>query len=234
MSAIDKLFGKVKKKVNKTKPSKIPKDKKATPPKKKELTEDQKEDNVLNKAIKLTQKKKPLSERQLRFIHFHLLGHSGKDSAIKAKYSEKSAACIAVELLNQKAVRTEIKRRVKAVIARADDKIAHMIKQLYICSYYNPLDIVDEEGSLRGDRESLGDLAYAITGIETKLNSKSDSYTVIKLADKKSSREQLGKYLQMFTDKVELTGGLTLNIGKPPEMAPQPAAESAIEADSEN
>lgn len=227
MSKLDNLFGKKKKKEPKKTLSQ--KNTKAPP---KKLTENEKEDIALEKDINNSDQKdkRGLLPRQLKFIHNHLLGINEAKAAADAGYSKKTAAVIASELLRKPAIQKEIKKRVKAVIARADDKISKMIEHLYICSYYKTLDIVDENGKLRynGDRKKLGDLAFAITGIETKLNAKSVPYTVIKLADKKSSREQLGKYLQMFSDKLEVTGGLTLNIGKPPE-AIKPAAESAID-----
>ena len=92
MSKLDNLFGKLKKKVYKVEPKKSPKAKalKKQTTKKKELTEDEKENISLDKEISKTKDK--LSDRKLRFIHFHLLGHSGKDSAIKALYSKKSAS----------------------------------------------------------------------------------------------------------------------------------------------
>ena len=181
------------------------------------LTDEQRDD-LIEKEVKESSKRdeKDLTPKMHRFIHNMILAMSPGKAAEKSGYSPASASAIGSRLLKMPAVKKELNRRIKAVITRSDEKIAHMLKHLYICAYYDPMDILDDEGRLRGDKKKLGDLTLAITGIETKLNSKGDAYTIVKLANKERARDQLGKYLQMFTEKVELSGGLSLSIGKPP------------------
>lgn len=157
---------------------------------------------------KTKSKPKSLSSRELSFIKHHLLALSSKEAAIRAGYSEKTAKEIAYNLLQKDRIKKEIARRVKSIITRADDKIAKMIEHLYICAYYDPSDILTDDGEFVLPLSELKEkkLTYAIAGIETKFTKQGERYTKITLADKSKSREQLGKYLQMFTDRMELTG----------------------------
>ena len=83
-----------------------------------------------------------------------------------------------------------------------------MIEQLTICAYYDPSDILDDEGRFVAPLEELKKkgLTLAIESIETRINAKGIKYTVVKLVDREKSRQQLGKYLQMFKDIIEHTG----------------------------
>ena len=229
MSILDNLLGRDKKKaVKKGKAKKTSKGKTPdlinTEPKpplqEPTFTDEEKVENeALAKEIKDDNEKdkRGLTRRELLFIKFHLMTLTKESAAIQAGYSPKSASACATRLLKRPAIKKELNKRIKGLVSRTDEKIAKVIEHLYVCAFYDPKDIINEHGAFIKPLEDLGNLSYAVEGIETKLNAKGDSYRLIKLANRTKARDQLGKYLQMFTDKIELTGGLTLNIGKPPE-----------------
>jgi hypothetical protein len=87
-------------------------------------------------------------------------------------------------------------------------------------AFYNPGDIVNQDGHLISDNlKELGKLAICVDGIETeekgfititnedgKKESKPIIKKKVKLADREKSLEQLCKYMKIMTDQIELTG----------------------------
>lgn len=90
------------------------------------------------------------------------------------------------------------------------DKLQDQVLGIYIKrATYNPNDIVDEEGMLK--KNIPEDIKCCIDGIERMTRKNGEVDIIIKLADKDKSLAQLAKYTKMITDKIELSGELTVN-----------------------
>jgi len=105
----------------------------------------------------------------------------------------------------------------KALEARGEWVAQRLLAELQKVSFVNVKDLFDDDGSIKDVSDLDDDVAAAIGGIDIQeeVNDKDGNEIVprtrkIKLIDKLKSIELLGKNLKMFTDKVEHSGGMSL------------------------
>lgn len=161
-----------------------------------------------------------LTEKQARFVAEYLVDLNATQAAIRAGYSEKSAARIAVELLNKTQVSIAIQEAMARRSQRTEITQDRVIMELARVAFANgtdfarvvseevPVTTVDDEGNLqetvrRIQRVELVDTdrvdpekRAAIAGIkEGKHGIEVSSY------DKVKALELLGKHLGLFDGK---------------------------------
>lgn len=127
-----------------------------------------------------------MNARQKRFVREYLIDLNATRAAISAGYSEKTAYSSGQRLLKHVEVGAEIAQKSQKLTQKLDISVEYVlgtIKQtIDRCS--QGVEVVDKEGNP--------------TGIW-----KEDSFAVLK------GCELLGKYLKLFTDKVEVGGKIT-------------------------
>ncbi|MFC2524999.1 MAG: terminase small subunit [Selenomonas noxia] len=158
-----------------------------------------------------------LTPKQMRFVDEWLIDFNGKQAAIRAGYSAKTAEATAARLLRNVKVQAEISRRQKDLQRRTEVTQDRVVKELarvafadatdYACietyMYENkdgtlsPLQAVSpkDTGALSDDqRAAIAGIKQGANGIE------------IKLHDKIKALELLGRHIGMFNDKLSLSG----------------------------
>lgn len=158
-----------------------------------------------------------LTPKQMRFVDEWLIDFNGKQAAIRAGYSAKTAEATAARLLRNVKVQAEISRRQKDLQRRTEISQDRVVKELariafadasdYACietyMYENkdgtlsPLQVVSpkDTGALSDDqRAAIAGIKQGANGIE------------IKLHDKIKALELLGRHIGMFNDKLSLSG----------------------------
>ncbi|OQB98228.1 MAG: Terminase small subunit [Spirochaetes bacterium ADurb.Bin110] len=82
----------------------------------------------------------------------------------------------------------------KAVLA------AQVIQKMKVRAFYDPSDIINDDGSLRHSMEELSEmgLSYAIDGIERRITKQGDEIIRVRLADRQAALESLAKYLRLI------------------------------------
>ncbi len=161
---------------------------------------------------------KPLTPKQKRFVEEYLADKelNATKAAINAGYSEKTARQQGARLLTnvdiQNAIQEAQNKRSERVEITQDDVLKELIK----LGFSNMLDYVQvsSDGLAYVDLSTLTrEQAAAIQEItvdeytEGKGEGARDVKKVkVKLADKKSALELIGKHLTMFKDRVEHTG----------------------------
>nr|DAN80441.1 MAG TPA: Terminase small subunit [Caudoviricetes sp.] len=153
----------------------------------------------------------------MRFVDEWLIDFNGKQAAIRAGYSAKTAEATAARLLRNVKVQAEISRRQKDLQRRTEISQDRVVKELariafadasdYACietyMYENkdgtlsPLQVVSpkDTGALSDDqRAAIAGIKQGANGIE------------IKLHDKIKALELLGRHIGMFNDKLSLSG----------------------------
>jgi len=130
----------------------------------------------------------------------------------------ESAKVSACELLTKPNIQVRIQElreeRNKRLEISADRVLAEIAK----LAYYDPRDFFTDDGRLKPISELDPDHAAVIAGIETVHKIVGDDkdglsvLTKIKLPDKGVNLERLGRHLKMFTDKVEHSGDITVEI----------------------
>lgn len=170
-----------------------------------------------------------LTAKQQRFADEYLVDLNGKQAAIRAGYSEKTAEAQASRLLSNVKVQHYIQKRKQDRVERTEITQDMVLYELASIAFSNAADyasVVEKEATLRtdeGDEIPLYDkdgnpvmyrtVEPVLTADLTERQKRALSVIKkgrdgfeIKPYDKLRALELLGKHIGMFQDKVELTG----------------------------
>ena len=161
-----------------------------------------------------------LTPKQMRFVDEWLIDFNGKQAAIRAGYSAKTAEATAARLLRNVKVQAEISRRQKDLQRRTEVTQERVVKELARVAFADATDYVQVETRIinRGEvkvpielavhketAELSADQRAAIASIKQGANG-----VEIKLHDKIKALELLGRHIGMFTDKLEVKGAIDI------------------------
>jgi len=149
----------------------------------------------LPKINKIVVKRK--TAKKILFAYFYLEDPNATQSAIKAGFSEKTAYSQGQRLLKD----VEVQKIIKSKMDNAEITVERVLAEIAKIAFFNVKDIYKEDGSLKKVNELSPDVSCVIAGIETSLL----GITKYKFHDKSKNLENLGRYLAMFTDKIEDT-----------------------------
>jgi len=156
-----------------------------------------------------------LSPKQRLFIKHYRLNHNGKQAAIAAGYTKRSAEVTASRLLRNAKVAAELGEQQKQLEEKLEVSVEWVVKRLMRRADFDVRKFYREDGSLRPIAELDEETAYALQGLEIEKlyehfgkgqAAATGTLTKIKFADRDRALELLGRHLKMFTDKVEITG----------------------------
>lgn len=139
--------------------------------------------------------KNNLTLKQKKFADEYIISGNATQSAIKAGYSKKTAGVIAVENLEKPNIKAYISERLKEL----DDKA--IAKQEEVLQYLTAV--------MRGQSKS------AVVVIEGLGEGLSEARLINKTPDEKDrikAAELLGKRYGAFTEKVDISGDMSLSI----------------------
>lgn len=106
----------------------------------------------------------------------------------------------------------ELKQEVLANLIDPERILREMCK----VAYFNLADIFDEKGQLRPVAELPRDVAAALAGVEvakrnlTTGDRETDEVIKVRAVDKLKALEMLAKHQQLFVERVEHSGGMTI------------------------
>ncbi|WP_163998666.1 terminase small subunit [Pyxidicoccus caerfyrddinensis] len=159
-----------------------------------------------------------LTPKQAAFVREYLVDSNGKQAAIRAGYTELSAEVTASKLLRNPKVRESVEAGKAVVAERAEVEAVEVLRELKRIGFSDPGRVLDADGALLPLHKMPEDIRRAIASVEVEdlFAGKGEervqvgTLTKVKFWDKPKSLELLGKYLKLFTDKVELGGELKL------------------------
>jgi phage terminase small subunit len=172
-----------------------------------------------------------LTPQMLVFIVEYVNGASLRDAALRAGYSA-SAGYRLIKLPEvMEGVVLERARQLKAL----EVSEARVIQELAKIAFLNARDLFNEDGTVKSIQELSETAGAAIAGIdveelwEGRGENRAQYGTIkkIKFTDKKGALELLGRYLKLWTDKLEVSGSDDLatklrkarqNAGKEPKV----------------
>lgn len=158
--------------------------------------------------------KPKLTPKQEMFCKEYLIDLNATQAAIRAGYSLKTAQRIGSENLSKPLIAAEIQRLMDGRSNRTLVTSDRVINEIAKLAFINTQDIINEDGSLKPINEWSRDDAAAIQEITEDTIGKDDSLIItrrkVKLSDKKSNLELLGRHLKLFTDKIEQDTTLTV------------------------
>lgn len=162
-----------------------------------------------------------LTAKQMRFVDEWLIDFNGKQAAIRAGYSAKTAEVTAAKLLRNVKVQAEIARRQKDLQKRTEVSQDRVVKELARIAFANIADYLHVETQTRtkddgtevtyqivmlSETEDLSvDQRAALANVKQSVNG-----VEIKLHDKIKALELLGRHIGMFTDKLEVKGAIDI------------------------
>ena len=151
-----------------------------------------------------------LTKKQQRFVEEYLIDLNATQAAIRAGYSVNSAKEIGCENLTKPNIQEAIAKAMAERSKRTGVNQDRVVLELAKIAFANIADVVDLNYAYIKDDAADDDLA-CIQSIKIK-PTEFGTEREIKLYDKLSSLEKLGKHLGMFKDKVEVSGALPVVI----------------------
>jgi phage terminase small subunit len=152
--------------------------------------------------------------KQRLFVREYCHHLNATRAAIAAGYSEKGARQAGARLLTNVNVSAEIGKLTQKACERLEISAENVLRELARLAFLDPRNFYDANGALRNVTDLDDDTAACIAGMEVE-----DVYhgrgeervkigycRKIKFADKGAHLERLGRYLKLFTDKVEHSG----------------------------
>jgi phage terminase small subunit len=169
-----------------------------------------------------------LNPKQRKFVREYLLDLNATQAAIRAGYSRKTAGEIGHRQLKNVEVKKAIQKGMDAKAKRYEISVQRILEELAVVAYSDLkhyVDIDPDTGAIRakGFENMPEKTSRALKAIKEDRVIKEDAdghkVTVFdkirfELHDKLKALELLGKHIGMFTDKVDLSGDMTIIIKK--------------------
>jgi phage terminase small subunit len=159
-----------------------------------------------------------IKPKQQRFIREYLIDLNATQAAIRAGYSANSAEVQGFRLLTNVKIQAEIAILSKKILDKIEITAEKVLNELALCGFANMQDYIktSESGDAFVDLSALTrSQAAAIQEITVEdymegrgASAREVKRTKFKLAEKRGSLELLGRYMKLFTDKVEHSGSI--------------------------
>lgn len=180
--------------------------------------------------------KDKLNEKQKRFAAEYIIDLNGTQAAIRAGYAENSAAEQASDLLRNPNIAELIQKAMDKRAVRTQVTADRVLSELARLAFSNMEDFIDPEtGSpkfkdlTRDQWASVQEITEDATGGSNDGERRLVLRRKFKLADKGQNLERIGRHLQLFTDKLAVSGDLTVSLSDEIRKARQ-RAEGAQDA----
>lgn len=156
-----------------------------------------------------------LTLKQKQFCKEYIIDLNATQAAIRAGYSKKTARFTASENLTKHNISEYIQILMENRSKRTEVTADKVIKEIAKLAFFNMADVINDEGNMKSlDTWNVEDLAAIQEVTETLIKSNEQSQVLnrkVKIADKKSSLELLGRHLKLFTDRIEHGGKITVS-----------------------
>ncbi|WP_312158899.1 terminase small subunit [Acinetobacter sp.] len=154
-----------------------------------------------------------LTDKQQRFVDEYLIDLNATQAAIRAGYSEKTAAAIGAENL----IKPNIQEAIQVAQARRAERTQidaeYVLRRLVEIDQMDVLDIMDDQMKIRPVNEWPKVWRQYVVNLENlELSDGEGCFKKIKWPDKVKNLELLGRHVSVgaFKDKVEHSGKLEI------------------------
>ena len=140
--------------------------------------------------------------KQQRFVDEYLVDYNATQATIRAGYSAKRADAIGYDLLRKPEIQAAIQKALQKQQARTEITADWVLKETHRLASFDPRKLFDENGALRPIHTLDDETAACIGGVEI------DRFGSVKVKvwDKNSALEKLGKHFKIFVERKEVTG----------------------------
>lgn len=157
-----------------------------------------------------------LSAKQQRFVDEYCVDFNGTQAAIRAGYSVKTANAQAARLLANVNIKKALDEKRLEIAESSKLKTSDVIDELRKIAFSDITQVMSFSASkakIKSSRKLSEDAKKIVASV-----SQTQAGLTVKLHDKVKALELLGRYLNIFTDRVEVEGrglGLILNMNAP-------------------
>ncbi len=158
----------------------------------------------------------PLTPKQERFIAEYLIDLNGKQAAIRAGYSPKSAESQASVLLTDPNVSQAVEAGKARQLASAELSAVRVLEEYRRLAFVDLRGFFDDRGNLKAIKDLTPDQGAALASFEViKKNAEAgdgviDTVHKFKVWDKGKSLEALAKHFGLLEEKLDVTGELRI------------------------
>lgn len=162
-----------------------------------------------------------LGTRQARFAAEYAVDGNGKQAAIRAGYSPRSAEVTASRLLRVAKVKAEVARLQAKVAGKLELNAERVLRPLAEIAETDILGAFNEDGTFKQLKDIPAHLRRAIASIEVEeMFGVKGRVVKLKLWPKVQALDLLGKNQKLWTDKLDLTSdgkplAININFGAP-------------------
>lgn len=174
-----------------------------------------------------------LTDKQHRFVEEYLIDLNATQAAIRAGYSSATARAIGAENLTKPDIAAAIELAQAKRSKRTEITADRVLQELAKIGFSDIRRAVSWKPNVTGavEDEETGEVRFAVTNevalvasdevdddtaaAIAEISQSSQGALKIKLHDKKGALVDIGRHLGMFTDKVEHSGGVIVNVNKP-------------------
>jgi phage terminase small subunit len=158
---------------------------------------------------------RPLTPKQQRFVDEYLIDLNGKQAAIRAGYSAKTAHVQAARLLSKANVAAFVAERMAERSERTEIKQDEVLQELLTLLRSDVRDfVVDEKTGVLDLREGAPETAWrAVSSVKHRTIVKGEGKkrevtheAEVRLWDKPAALKMAGQHLGLYTEKVEHSG----------------------------
>lgn len=161
-----------------------------------------------------------LTEKQRSFVDNYILTGNKERAAILAGYSKKTAYTKGYQELSKVRVKEYYEKRVAEIISKNNDKISLVMSQLLKIATCDITDYVEANGQIKDLNTVDGQLIQSIK--HTRFG------PTLTLASKEKALELLGRFLGMYSDKIELSADKPLALSVTFQEVVKPEKKEAL------
>jgi phage terminase small subunit len=160
----------------------------------------------------------PLTDKERRFVDEYLVDLNATQAAIRAGYSEDSAASIGSENLRKPHIAARVEKRMAAREARTEVTQDRIVQELARVAFGDARRVMSwgPDGVTLIDSETLDDDAAALVAEASETTTQHGGSVKLKVNDKVKALELLGRHMGMFNDKLihggKVEGGFSLTV----------------------
>ena len=159
-----------------------------------------------------------MTPKQARFVGEYLIDLNATKAAIRSGYSSQVAGSIGYENLTKPHIQAAIEMAQKERSKRTKVTQDMVIEGLARVAFGDLRALFDDAGNLRKPTDLPPEVSAMLSGVEIVTVSKGEGavehVAKVKTNDRLKALELLGRHLGMFTDKLEHSGGVTINVMK--------------------
>ena len=158
---------------------------------------------------------RPLTPKQALFVAEYLVDQNGKQAAIRAGCSPRSAEVTASKWLRLAKVKAAVAQRLEKVLVKVDlrvEDVVFAIQRHIRADHHDLSEVLDADGNLRNPKRLTPDVAMNIGGFDivkrnlTSGDGKVDEIIKVKVRDQSRYVEMGAKYFGILVDQLHVSG----------------------------